>query len=122
MSAFPPSRSRERWLEGGGVTSGVNGGCSPTESERSVVLCDARSGAVRVSYNFDAVDDVPAASLPPTRPQRFRSASMISLCAGLPFLPNNPCCRPLQIVSPPLLTVTVMGYSSTRTAAASCRA
>ena len=34
---------------------------------------------------------------------------MISFWAGLPFLANSACCRPLQIVVPPFVTVTWMG-------------
>ena len=37
---------------------------------------------------------------------------MMSACARLPFRLNSPCCRPLHMTSSPLLTVTVIGYSS----------
>ena len=39
---------------------------------------------------------------------------MISFWAGRPFLANSACCRPLQIVASALLTVTIIGYESTR--------
>ena len=37
---------------------------------------------------------------------------MMSACARRPFRLNSSCCRPLHMTCSPLLTVTVIGYSS----------
>ena len=44
----------------------------------------------------------------------FRIASSISFIAGLPFFRNNSCCLPLHTSRSPTLTLTVIGYASTR--------
>lgn len=54
------------------------------------------------------------ASSPSNHYPSFLIASSISFIAGRPFFLNNICCLPLHTSRPPVDTVTVIGYLSTR--------